>query len=274
MNHYETLGVSRNADREEIRKAYRSLAMKHHPDRGGKEEDFKRINQAHAVLSDDQRRSAYDAELDGTANTGFSFSHQGFGNAGMDEIFRQFFQTGHFTQARRNRDIKVGINLTLESTLEPQRKIIAVTKSDGSSEDLDVTIPRGVSHNSTIRYPGLGDHMFQNLPRGDLYIQVQLFPHPDYQVFGKDVEKTVTISAWNAMLGGEIEVTGLDDRRFCVQVPAGCQPGTKLRISEQGVYGTSDQRGDLYLQIRVEIPRLTEFQRTLVNQWVNTETTP
>ncbi len=275
MTHYETLGVAENATAEEIKQAYRKLAMQHHPDRGGDAEQFQKIQQAYGILGDQNARQQYDHERQ-FENSGVRFSFNGhpFGNVPPDmaDLFTQFGFNGSpfggFRNRQRNRDLRVEVAVDLESTLDQQTKILSVQTTTGERFTVEVSIPRGITTGSQIKYPGMGDNQFSNLPRGDLYIVVIIKPHPEYTQHGIDLITVKTIDCFDAIVGCDIEINTLDKKTILVTVPAGTQFGSRLKVSGQGLWHMqSPTRGNLIIEIAVSIPKnLTQNQlNTLKN---------
>lgn len=267
MDYYSVLGVQRNATPDDIKKAYRRLASKHHPDKGGDHATFQNIQAAYATLSDPQKRQQYDSPQP----QGFHFN---VNTGNMDEIFgdmfRQFgfnpFHPGGPRPAAKNRDTRIEIGVLLEETLADQTKIVSIKTASGERTNVDITIPRGINTGTTIKYPSLGDDSQTGLPRGDLYVTIHIQPHAQFQPQGLDLIQPLTIDSFDAMLGCEREIETLDHKRFNVKIPAGCQPGTKLKIAGEGLFGfRADVRGHMYIMINVRTPSdLTDHQRTLI----------
>lgn len=254
MNPYEVLGVAPSATPEEIKKAYRKLAAVHHPDRGGDTAKFQELQSAYDILSNPDKRAAHD----NPQPQGFHFD---FGRAHPDinEIFSQFgfnpFGQGRPQPQRRNKDIRAEINIGLQETLSSQQKTLSIKTADGARQNIDINIPRGVTSGTTIKYQGLGDNMFGNLPKGDLYITVNVLRHPTYQTSGLDLIVGLTIDCFQAILGSEQTIVGLDGKQFVIQTPQYCQPNTKLKIAGEGLWGfQQDIKGSLFVQITVTIP--------------------
>jgi len=274
MTHYNTLGVSETATADEIKQAYRRLANKHHPDRGGNTAEFQKIQSAYNIIGDDQARAQYDAERQGRGGFHFTVNGQDVGGGvppEMEEMLRNFgFAFGQgfagggdpfaqFRQPRRNKDMTVEVFVSLASTLENQTKTISVQNTNGERTTVEIQIPRGVRPNSTIKYPGLGDNFFGSLPRGDLYIKVFVDGNPNFGVDNLDLIKTVDINCIGAIIGTNITVEGLDGKKFSLQVPPGTQPGTKFRIPQQGLYAMNQTaRGSLIVVTNIIVPAITD----------------
>ena len=250
MTHYATLGVAENASPEEIKKAYRRLASQHHPDKGGDTQRFQEIQTAYDVLSDSSRRQQYDMQRQGPG-PGFRFTVNGQEMSGMpggmEDLLRGFGFNfgggfpggdpfGHVRQPRRNKDLRIDIPVTLASTFEEQKKTISVQTTNGHRETVEVTIPRGVTTGTQIKYSGLGDNFFGSLARGDLYVNFVVTPPPGYFIDGLDIITTAEVDCLDAITGGELEVAGIDDTKFSLSIPAGIQHGTMLRIAGHGIW--------------------------------------
>jgi curved DNA-binding protein len=287
MTHYDTLGVSESASQDEIKKAYRKLANQHHPDKGGDTNRFQQIQSAYETLSNDQSRTQYDAERRGMGGFRFSVNGQDVGSGmphEMEEMLRNFgfaFGSGFannadpfnvFRQSRRNKDLQIEIIVSLASTLDEQVKIINVKTSNGDTYPVEVRIPRGVKPESTIKYSGLGDNFFASLPRGDLYVKIRIEANSEFGVENYDLHRTLEVDCVRAMIGSTFAVTGLDGRVFELNIPPGAQPGTRLRIPNQGLYIMNQNiRGSLIVNVKITIPtNLTlEQQQGLTNLFIS-----
>jgi DnaJ-class molecular chaperone len=275
MNPYQVLGVDRSADENTIKKAYRKLAAQHHPDRGGDTAKFQEIQGAYDILSDPQKRHEFDnprPHFNGGnfgQPGGFDF-HFDFGGGGIHDIF-EHIRAGQdpfaqMRQPRRNRDIRSTIVIPLAETLTDQLKILTIGDSNNKSRDLEMRIPKGVTTGTTFRFAQQGDHQIPNFPPGDLLVTVNVQAHPDFEVHGLDLTKCLKIDSWDAMIGCEREVTGLDGRKFSLKIPEGVQWGSKLRVSGEGLWAfQKDIKGNLLVRIEIETPRnLSEEQKTFV----------
>ncbi len=262
MTHYQTLGVAENTSQDEIKKAYRKLAMQHHPDRNnGDDTKFKEIQIAYDALSDEQKRQQYDMQRQNPGGVRFNING-GPGHPDIEEMLRNFgFAQGgldpfqNFRQPRRNKDIRVEVVIPLTSTLDPQIKTISVQTTNGQRQTVNVNIPRGVRSDSTIKYSGLGDTFFDNLPTGDLYIQIQVNNDTDFAVDGLNLYKVIDITAIDAIIGSKINVNSIDRKSFEMIVPAGTQHGTKFKIPGNGLYTANhSSRGSLIVVVNIVIP--------------------
>ena len=277
-DYYNTLGISRNADDEEVKKSYRKLAMKHHPDRnGGNDAQFKEIQEAYEVLSDPQKRQMFDAGVDpknpnqGPPQGGFSFNDGGFHFTssgfppGMDDILRNFgfggFSQGFDTRPR-NKNFNVQIQVALEDVYNGSTKDINLRYPNGREKIVNIDIPKGVESGTNIRYQGLGDDAMQGTAPGDLIVTIVVVPHHVFTREGLNLHTSVTIDAIDAILGTNINVTTLDQRTLSVTVPSGTQPGQTLGARNEGLSDRSGNSGKLYIHVNISIPQnLTTEQK-------------
>lgn len=275
MNYYETLGVSRNASDDDIRKAYRKLAMQHHPDRGGNEQKFKEVEEAYRTLSDPQKKQMVDMGMDpnqqsrqGGYQQGpfeFHFSHNNF-----DDVFSQF-GFGFGNRGPRNRSYSVNVQLDLEEVLTGKDINADITESTGKSKTVSIHIPAGVDHGQQIRYEGMGDHTHKNSRPGDLIVNVLIREHTRFKRNGANIIFEKTISMWDAILGTSIVVETLDKKSINITIPQGTQPETVLSCRGEGLpIMRSRQRGNLLIKVKVEVPKnLTAQQIQTIKQIKN-----
>lgn len=274
MTYYEILGVSDTATADEIKRAYRKLASQHHPDKGGDHTKFQEIQKAYETLADNNKRQQYDMQRNGFGGGDgmrFHWHSADMHHPDISEIFRSFgFGADPFSgvrqQQRRNKDLRVNLQIPLNATLEDQHKTISVQTTNGHRETVDVTIPRGVTSGTNIKYAGLGDNLFNTIPRGDLYVQIIVTEIENFVVSGLDLFTRVNVNCLLAITGGEVNVPGIDEKQFAINLPAGVQQGTKFRIPGQGIYQmNSELRGNLYVEVAITIPQnLTAEQLEIV----------
>jgi curved DNA-binding protein len=295
-DYYDILGVSKNASYEELKRAYRKLAMKYHPDRNPNkkeaEERFKEINEAYAVLSDKEKRKQYDTfGAEGFRQRftqedifrGFDFDDllsNLFGGRGKREFrfggkggsdFGDFFsgQYGHRDMGRmpqKGEDILYELTISLEEAAFGGEKRISYRKN-GRVEEVSVKIPRGIPSGKRLRLTGKGIEGKNGGPPGDLYLQVSIAEHPIFSRERDDliVEKEINFS--EAVLGTTIEVPTLEGMKK-VKIPPGTQSYTKMRLKGLGIpHFQKEGKGDEYVKVIVRIPnRVTEKSRGLIQE--------
>lgn len=267
-DHYQTLGVDRNANQDDIKRAYRKLAAQNHPDRGGNTAKFQEIQAAYETLSDPAKRAEYDNPQPQGFPGGFNF-HSGM-PPGFDEIFAQFggnpfgfsFRTN---PPQRNRTLNLNTDITLEEAFRGKDLIASVTLPSGREQTLEVKIPPGVHDGTTLRLGGMGDDSFPGMPRGDIHLTVRVLPHHEFQRQGDDLIKTVEIDAIDAILGTACDVKTIDDRTLQVTINPGTQHGQTLSANGYGMPKMSDNKfvGRMLLNISIRVPtNLNEEQKT------------
>jgi curved DNA-binding protein len=289
-DYYETLGVSKTATDDEIRKAFRKLARKYHPDvnkdKAAAEEKFKQLNEAYEVLGDPGKRKKYD-ELGanwnqpggfqpppgwGSQQPGGGFQRYSGGDGGVEFEFggtgQGGFGRGSFGQrpsgAERGSDVEADIMVTLEEALHGSKRTVSLRRSNSNKvETYQVKIPRGVHEGQRIRLAGQGEAGAGGGKSGDLFLRVRLARHPDFTVEGSDLIHEVTIEPWQAVLGGELQVPTLEGSAR-LKLPAGTQPGQRFRLREHGLPTAAGTRGNLYVIPQIQVPKkLTEREREI-----------
>jgi len=290
-DYYQTLGVSRSASTEEIRKAYRKLAMQYHPDRnpGDKqsEERFKEINEAYQVLNDSQKRAHYDRVGSAYSNWqqrggqgGFDWGRWAggapggtrveygdlndlFGGEGglFSEFFRTIFGGGMGTAGTQTSRAAPAYQQEVEISLEDAFNGTTI-QLQANGKRKQVRIPPGVRTGSKVRVAGSG-------PNGmDLYLIVQVKEHKDFERKGNDLHTTAKVDVFTAILGGEAEVETMSGK-VKLTIPAGTQPEQVFRVAGRGMpqLKNPNTRGDLFVRLKVEIPRyLSSKQRELLEE--------
>ena len=277
MDYYSTLGLKRGASDAEIKKAYRSMAMKHHPDRGGDQARFKEIATAYETLSDPAKRRMIDSGMDPNQQ---GFHHQGqqnpfefhFGTGNINDIFGNFgFGGGGFGREplRKNKTLNITIEITLEDVLQGKELNAEITIPGGKNKIINVVIPAGIEHGQQIRYEGMGDNSIQGLRPGDLIVNVLVKQHNQFQRDHTSLILEQQISVWDAMLGTTLTIQTLDNKTLNITVPAGTQPEAVLSCRGEGLPNMrSRQRGNLLIKLKVHVPQnLTMDQRAQIKQF-------
>jgi len=273
-DYYKILGVEKGCDAEAIKKAYRKLALKYHPDRNPNnrdaEERFKKISEAYAVLSDPEKRKQYDNF--GSDQFSQRFSQEdifrnfdineilrdlGFGGGGMggqDRSFRHAGKRGHYTfrggdpfgdlfqqgnrsyyqQPQAGDDLQYNLSITLEESVFGADKKLALQRGDRQVDEINVKIPAGISTGKKLRLAGKGNPGQQGGAAGDLYLNISILPHPIFARDGNDIYLEKSITFTQAVLGTSIEVPTIDGTVKRLKIPAGTQNGTKIRMKGYG----------------------------------------
>jgi DnaJ-class molecular chaperone len=262
MDYYATLGIQRNASDAEIKKAYRSMAMKYHPDRGGDEKKFKEISQAYEYLSDPQKKQIIDLGGDPNAQQGAGGFGQSpfefhFNSGNMNDIFGNFGFGGFGRQPqRRNRSLNVNVEITLEDVLSG-KDFTAEVSIPGKNKMINIQIPPGIEHGQQIRYEGMGDDSIPGLKPGDLLVNIVVREHGRYRREGTSLIIEREVSVWDALLGASIEIQTLDRKTLSMSLPSGTQPDTVMSCKGEGLPNMrTRQRGNLLIRIKVIVPKL------------------
>ena len=295
-DYYTTLGVAKTASDKEIKQAFRKLARKHHPDvnPGDKaaEAKFKELNEANEVLSDPAKRKKYDElganwrayENAPPPGAGNPFGRQGgFRTVSQEDMedmfggespFSDFFTTffggmggqeppsggrggrGR-ARSRKGQDIEHPFELDLEDAIRGSVQRLQL-RHDGHSRSVEVRIPAGVTDGSRVRVAGEGERGGGGGASGDLYLRVQLKPHPVFEVKARDVSTKTRVPVTTAVLGGEVDVVTPEAKTLRLKIPPGTQSGQRFRLRGHGLpsVGKPDDRGDLYASVEVDIPKI------------------
>ena len=269
-NYYDILGVSEDASSDQIKRAFKDIAKKEHPDRGGNEAVFKEANEAYDTLKDTKKRQEYDTiRKYGQPGTGGNFSFRSgdfFGENVFEEFFSGFgmnnpnIRTRTFrSRPQANKSVNVRMAVSIKEVMQNLEKTISYRLPSGKEEFATIKIPAGVQHGITFKYKGMGDDSIKNVPRGDLMVQMSVLDSDGYTRRGNDLYTDQTISCFDAIRGCDIKLKTLTDSIIKVKVPAGTQPGTLINCKGQGmpVHKTLNIRGNLYVRVMVLVTQLS-----------------
>ena len=307
-DYYKILGVPKSASEKELKKAYRQLALKYHPDRnkGDKsaEEKFKDVSEAYAVLSDPEKRKQYDMfgadgfnrkysqeEIFRDFDLGSIFREFGFGGGGRGQnIFTHIFggsgetqfrggspfgpQYGEFhgrQQPRKGQDLVYELPITLEEAFTTSNKVISY-QVGGQQNNVSVKVPAGIFTGKKLRLRGKGQPSPYGGPNGDLFIQIKVLDHPLFKRDGDDLISKREIMFSEAALGTEIEVPTIDKKTLRLKITPGTQNNAKFRLKGYGMpHMNGKGRGDTYVQVTIKVPKkLNKKQKELIQELAET----
>ena len=281
IDYYKTLGITKDASEEEVKKAYRKLARKLHPDLNPNDKEahkkFQQINEANEVLSDSEKRKKYDQygkdwqhadQFEQQRKTQHQSGRQQFSeDDGHD--FSSFFESmfggsGRSSQTKfRGQDYNAKLQLKLTDVLQTHQQTLTV-----NGKNIRITIPAGIENGQVIKLKGYGAPGINGGPSGDLFITFSIEPHSSFKRLGNDLFTTVTIDLYTALLGGETTIETLSGK-VKLNVSAETQNGTKIRLKGKGfpLYKKEGEFGDLYITYEIKLPtHLTEEQKILFTE--------
>jgi len=275
---YETLGINKSASADEIKKAYRRLARKYHPDvnkEPGAEDKFKEINAAYEILSDSKKRAQYDQFGDsmfGGQNFHDFASSQNSQNIDLDDILQSIFGggggfggTSGFGGGFGGRGQSVNLDIESSITIAFRISILGGKHSINlNGESFDIKIPEGIKDGETMRVRGKGKQMGGR--RGDLMIKVNVANDPEYEREGNNLIKSFDISLKTALFGGKVKIDTLQ-KEINLKVPSGTKSMQRFRVKELGAMNRKTKvSGDLYLQANIVLPNIDDLDESLVEQ--------
>ena len=285
IDYYKVLGIDKNASASDIKKAYRKLARKYHPDvnpnDSGAEKKFKEINEAHEVLSNVENRKKYDAygkdwkhaeefekaKQQRQSQQGYQQQASGgFGDGDYSDFFESMFggQSGRSGNVRyRGQDYTAELHLTLRDVYTTHKRTLTV-----NGRNIRLTIPAGIKNGQIIKIKGQGGEGMNNGPRGDLFIHFSVENHTQFKRDNDHLHTTVDIDLYEAMIGGEITIDTFDGK-VKLKIKPETQNGTKVKLKGKGfpVYKKEGQFGNLYITYNVTLPtKLTDKEKELFKQ--------
>jgi curved DNA-binding protein len=252
MDYYQTLGVNRNSTPEELKQAYRKLAMKHHPDRGGNEAEFKKINEAYDVLSNAEKRSAYDNPQSSRPwqqpfDQGDSFD--------FEDIMRYARAAFNEKHARaRNPDAITDVEITLSQVFTGTDMLVDV----GYTREV-IYINPGVKNGTKLRLKGKGPNRYKDMAPGDLIVRVNIDMPDNTAIDGNNFFVKIDVNALEAIVGTTLDYKHPSGADLKITVPSGTQNNTKLRLKGYGVPDSNTRNnGDMFVIVSVFIPNVTD----------------
>lgn len=300
IDYYKVLDVDKKASQDEIKKAYRKLARKHHPDVNPNDTAahklFQQINEANEVLSDPEKRKKYDQygkdwqhaeqyeKARQSAGAGYAGGGQGFGGGspfgssewnysgdmgeeGFSDFFSSMFGNGGSNRSRRTQfrgqDVEARLEIPLSSAYRTHQQTFSI-----NGKNIRITIPAGIENEQKIKLGGHGGPGRNSGPAGDLYITFHVTNDTPYRRTGNDLHRTVDIDLYTALLGGETTVDTMDGK-VKLKVAPGTQPGTKVRLKGKGfpIYKKEGSFGDFFVEYNVQLPTtLSDEQKELVKK--------
>ena len=270
MDYYNTLGITKSASEADIKTAYRKMAMKHHPDRGGDEKKFKEVTEAYETLSDPQKKQMFDMGVDPNAQhtsyrQGSPFEFH-FNTGNFEDVFSNFGFGGR--PARKNKTLNVNIEVALEDILKGRVIDAEIGIPNGNKRLVNIEVPPGIESGQQIRYRGMGEHTLKDVPPGDLIVNIVVKQHSVFQRQGDMLMIKKFISPWDAILGSEITIETIDKKTLTIGIPAGTQPDTMLSCRGEGLPNMRTKvRGNLLIKVQIEIPKnLNSEQKDAVEQ--------
>lgn len=295
-DYYKVLGVSENASQDEIKKAYRKLAKEYHPDKhaGDKnaEERFKDISDAYSILGNAEKRKKYDMfrknpwasqgghGFQGAGPGGFHFE---FGGSNLDDIFNNLFGgggqkrsgfSGSFedlfgggrnSRSYKGRDVEAKITIGFDLAATGGETVIQTT----NGKKVKIKIPAGIENGKKIRIYGQGESTPAGGESGDLYVQINIAPHPEFERKGNNIYKNMRINIAEALLGKEIFVTNIHGKRVKIKIPSGTSSGKIFKLKGMGIQSKSGN-GDFLVKIEIEVPdNLNQKQLNEFKEWAH-----
>jgi len=250
MDYYDLLGVSRSASDKELKTAFKKKAMEHHPDKGGDPEIFKQINEAYQSLSDPQKRQMYDqfGTTEPQQQHGPNDFHYRAGPGGFDinDLFGQF---GFGARQMRNRDITIGCRISIDEVFTGKTVLANYRLANGREQTVEIKIPVGVRQGDKIRYSGMGQHDIQQVPPGDLFVQIEIQDGNNFLVDGLDLITSRKVSVLKLITGTSLTLDIPGGSSVELKIKPGTQPSTTMRITGRGLPSRTGGQGNILIKI-------------------------
>jgi curved DNA-binding protein len=279
---YSTLGVAKGATDDEIKKAYRKLAMKWHPDRNPDnlveaEKNFKDVKEAFEKIETAEKRAQYDAEQfnpfasrskhytyddsdifkDFFADFDSSYTSKRSSQSDFEELLRKARgrNSGAWERVVKNEDANIELEITLEDAFNGKELAVTYTTPDGETRQVLLNVPKGIDTGKRIRVQTAGCRKLTHLPSGDLYVTIKLKRHAVYEREGQNLVMRVEVPVIHMLAGGQARVMTIDDKEYDINIRPCTQPGTRIRIPEQGMTVLGSRlRGDFYVELIMKWP--------------------
>ena len=290
-DYYRIMGLEPDASAEEIKRAYKKLARKYHPDVSDEpdaQQKFQEIGEAYDILKDPGKRAEYDQLRTYVNQQGrrdaagggqrFTFEESDFEGTGFEDLLKSIFgeqtgfgrggfrdfRSGGGARARRGEDIRYRLRITAEEAFAGGSRQITLTQPGGGGRKINVKIPKGITHGKELRLKGQGQPGSTGDLNGDLYLEIELAPHALFEIEGKDVTLMLPVSPWEAALGCDVEIPTLGGK-VNLKIPANSQSGKRLRLKGRGLPGAPP--GDQFVILKIVNPEVTgDQERELFRQ--------
>lgn len=256
QNYYHILGIDRSASQDEIKQAYRRMASRHHPDKGGDTQKFQEIEEAYRILGDPQKRQEYDNPRPNFNESIFSSSD------GIPPEFEHFFRNFNFNfnpfgapQQPKNRTMNFRHDISLEEAFSGKILVVNVPLPNGRERMLEIKIPAGIRDNTTLRLQNMGDDSISNLPKGDIMLTIGVLPHDRFRRQGDNLIYRASINCVQAMLGTSVKIDTLRNTILEVGIPAGVGKDNIVVVGNEGMPSMHNNqvRGDLIIELNITI---------------------
>ena len=263
MDYYSILGVPKNSSPEQLKKAYKKQSMQHHPDRGGNEETFKKVNEAYSTLKDPQKRQQYDNPQPQQRQFNTGNMH------GFEDIFGANGPFGFGNRRPKNPDIRIKVSISIEETFIGKQILAAYRLRNGQEQTVNLDIPIGASEGDTIRFTGLGDNSIPG-KRGDLYVIVDILQHPLYTRSNNNVQMVLKVNCLELITGTLKIIRTPEGKNIELKIPMSTKNGTMFSMNGYGLPSAkSGSKGTFFIKIEAEIPKLNNLQIEKIQEVIN-----